>query len=127
MLEEKIKELQKRIKENPADNEAIEAYAIALSDIGENEEALKNFIFLKNKFPDNAQHYYNIGIILEKIKRFDDAILAYEKALKLAPEDTDIMFNLGLTYIKIEEYDEAECIFSFRRNIHKKKTIRNFC
>ena len=49
MPQEKIKELQQRIKENPADNEAIESYAIALSDIGENEEALKHFIFLKNK------------------------------------------------------------------------------
>ena len=39
MPQEKIKELQQRIKENPADNEAIESYAIALSDIGENEEA----------------------------------------------------------------------------------------
>lgn len=111
MSQEKIKELQQRIKENPADNEAIEAYAIALSDIGENEEALKHFIFLKNKFPENAQHYYNIGIILEKIKRFDDAILAYEKALKIEPEDTDIMFNLGLANIKIEDYDEAEKLF----------------
>ena len=52
MPQEKIKELQQRIKENPADNEAIESYAIALSDIGENEEALKHFIFLKNKFPN---------------------------------------------------------------------------
>ena len=42
-----IKELQDRITENPKDYDAVELYAIALSDMGENEEALKNFKFLR--------------------------------------------------------------------------------
>ena len=53
MLQEDLKDLQNKIKENPDDFQALEEYAIALSNIGENEEALKNFIFLKNKFPNN--------------------------------------------------------------------------
>ena len=75
-----IRELQQRIKENSNDYKAIEEYAIALSDIGENEEALKNFLYLKKMFPENAQVLYNIGIILEKLKYFDESIEAYEKA-----------------------------------------------
>ena len=59
-----IKELQEKLKENPNDYKTIEEYAIALSEIGENEEALKNFIYLKNNFPPSALVYYNIGIIL---------------------------------------------------------------
>ena len=38
-----INNLQEKLKQNPNDIKLIEEYAIALSDIGENEEALKNF------------------------------------------------------------------------------------
>ena len=76
-----IKELQEILKQNPNDFKTMEEYAIALSDIGENEEALKNFLYLKKMFPDNPQILYNIGIILEKLKYFEESIEAYEKAL----------------------------------------------
>ncbi|MBQ9245752.1 tetratricopeptide repeat protein [bacterium] len=108
MDEEKIIELQNRIKENPQDYDAVEQYAIALSDIGENQEALKNFMFLKSVQPNNAKVYYNIGIILEKLKMAEDSIVAYEKALSLEPENTDIMFNLSIASIKAEDYERAE-------------------
>ena len=108
MSSELIQELQDRISQNPKDYDAVEQYAIELSDIGENEEALKNFMFLKSVFPDNAKIYYNIGIILEKLKMFDDSLVAYEQANKLEPDNTDIMYNLANVYIKAEEYEAAE-------------------
>ena len=64
MSNDSISELQEKLKQNPNDIHLIEEYAIALSDIGENQEALKNFIYLKKVSPDNPQVYYNIGIIL---------------------------------------------------------------
>lgn len=107
-----IKELQDKLKENPNDYNLLEEYAIALSDIGENEEALKNFIYLKNNFPENSLVFYNIGIILEKLKYIDEAVESYEKALALKPDDVDIMYNLANLYIKSEKYDIAEELFS---------------
>ena len=47
MSNDSINDLQEKLKQNPNDIKLIEEYAIALSDIGENEEALKNFIYLK--------------------------------------------------------------------------------
>ena len=41
-----IKILQEKLKQNPDDYQTLEDYAIALSDIGENEESLKNFLYL---------------------------------------------------------------------------------
>ena len=38
LIKEKIKILQENIRNNPNDFKSIEEYAIALSDIGENEE-----------------------------------------------------------------------------------------
>ena len=84
MTENLIIDLQKKLKENPNDATLIEEYAIALSEIGENEEALKNFIYLKKIFPESPLVYYNIGIILEKLKKYDDAIIAWERECALS-------------------------------------------
>ena len=86
---DKIKEIQEKLKNNPDDLKLIEEYAICLSDIGENEEALKNFIYLKKMMPENSVVYYNIGIILEKLKYFDESINAYEKAYSLDSESIE--------------------------------------
>lgn len=103
-----IKELQEKLKQNPNDYKLMEEYAIALSDIGENEEALKNFLYLKEMFPDNGQILYNIGIILEKLKYIDDSISAYEKALSIDSSDLDVKYNLANAYIKKKEFHKAE-------------------
>ena len=105
-----IKELQDKLKKNPNDLQLIESYAIALSDIGENEEALKNFVYLNKQCPQNPKILYNIGIILEKLKYIDKSIAAYRKALSFSPEDTDIMFNLANVYILKNQLDEAELL-----------------
>ena len=103
-----IKILQEKLKQNPDDLVSLEEYAILLSDIGENEEALKNFVFLNEKCPDNPKILYNIGIILEKLKYFDKAIVAYEKAYSLSNNDIDVMYNLANVYIAKKRYTEAE-------------------
>ena len=106
-----IRELQQRIKENPNDYKAIEEYAIALSDIGENEEAYKNFMYLKKVMPENPIVYYNLGIILEKLKDIDGALQSYQIAFSLDEDNLDIMFNLGNLYIKKNLLNEAEELF----------------
>ena len=103
-----INELAKKLKENPEDYKTMEEYAIALSDSGQNEEALKYFKYLRKVFPENAQVYYNIGIIFEKLKYNNEASQAYEKALKLDENDIDIKFNLALVYIKNNNLSQAE-------------------
>ena len=103
-----IQELQQKIKENPNDLKAIEEYAIALSNIGEIEEAYKNFMFLKSKMPENPVVYYNLGIILEKLKDINSAIKCYELSLDYDETNFDVMFNLANLYIKKNKFDEAE-------------------
>ena len=108
MSDDEIKILQERLKNNPNDYVAIEQYAVKLSDIGENEESLKNFLFLNKKIPDNPKIIYNIGIILEKLKYFQKAAEAYEKSLSLDSNNTDTMYNLASVYIKLDKLDLSE-------------------
>lgn len=111
MNTDELNELKNRIDNNPEDYEAVELYAMALSDTGENKEALKYLKMLKGKFPENARIYYNIGIILEKLKMNEDAVCAYTKAHELDENDTDFMFNLASALIKVNKLDDAEKLF----------------
>ena len=58
MSSDSINEIKDKLKQNPNDVKLIEEYAIALSDTGENQEALKNFIYLKKVSPDNRFKLY---------------------------------------------------------------------
>ena len=45
--------------------------------------------------------YYNIGNCYYKLQQNAEAVLYYEKALKLNPSDEDALFNLKLVQIAI--------------------------
>ncbi len=51
----------------------------------------------------SAQAYYNLGNCYYKTNEIPKAILYYEKAEKLAPDDQDIQFNLQLANQKITD------------------------
>lgn len=50
---------------------------------------------------ESAKVYYNLGNTYYKLNKVALAILNYEKALKIAPNDEDIKFNLGLANQRI--------------------------
>jgi tetratricopeptide (TPR) repeat protein len=52
---------------------------------------------------ESAALYYNMGNASYKRNDLASAILYYEKALKLAPNDDDIIFNLGLANSRIPD------------------------
>lgn len=51
--------------------------------------------------------YYNLGNAYFKLTDYPNAILNYERALRFAPSDEDILFNLELANEKIEDKIEA--------------------
>ena len=48
--------------------------------------------------PEYARAISNLGIIYGKLNKIEDAIPLFEKALKIAPEDTIILLNLAVAY-----------------------------
>ena len=56
---------------------------------------------------ESAALYYNMGNASFKRNDLASAILYYEKALKLAPNDEDLIFNLGLANSRIPDRIEA--------------------
>jgi tetratricopeptide (TPR) repeat protein len=60
---------------------------------------------------DNAQAYHMLAIALEKLGHLDKALVTYEKAFQLAPDDSNLLLNLGLTAWNLDMLEGAERMF----------------
>ncbi|MDP2424715.1 MAG: tetratricopeptide repeat protein [Bacteroidales bacterium] len=60
------------------------------------DHALALYLEVSKSGYESPELYYNIGNTCFKLNRFPQAILNYEKALKLSPGDEDIRFNLQI-------------------------------
>jgi Tfp pilus assembly protein PilF len=76
-----------------------------------NGEALENV----DKAIQNKSRFHmalNLkGLILEKQNKLEEAVGAYEQAVKLVPDDVHYNYNLGVAYFKTEEFAKAKEIF----------------
>ena len=92
------------------------------------KEATIKLITLANRFPKNKNIFYNLGIIKDEMKEYENAIKYFEKALSLDNQYYFAQHNLAQCYEKlnnidlaIENYNKAEFI-----NLHKfNNTLNN--
>jgi len=64
-------------------------------------EALNNFNEIQKLGLHSSDLYYNIANCYYKLQQNAEAVLYYEKALKLNPSDEDISFNLKLVQLQL--------------------------
>ena len=57
--------------------------------------------------PGNVASLGNLGVLYSRSHRFADAIEADQRALKLVPDDPDLLLNIGLAYLKQQQYEKA--------------------
>lgn len=60
------------------------------------QDALDHYLEIENSGVESADLYYNIGNTYFKMRYLAYAVLYYEKALRLAPNDPDITYNLEI-------------------------------
>ena len=107
---DKIEELQEILKEDSENFQARRELALLLADNGFAKEASLHLRYLAEKFPDDSNIFYNLGISYEKQKLFNQAKESYLKSIELNPEGMDAVYNLGLVYIELKEFDKGiEC------------------
>jgi len=68
---------------------------------GNYQEALQWYQKILDQGFESGQLYYNMGNSYYKLNRIGKAILYYEKARKLMPDDPDLKFNLELANSRI--------------------------
>lgn len=59
----------------------------------------------------NAQAFHLLAITLDKLGHLHKALVTYEHAFALDPDDTDLLLNLGLTAWNLNMLDGAEHMF----------------
>jgi len=70
---------------------------------GRHEEAVRIFNALTLAQPTVAEHWRNLATALRPTKRYDQAIAAFDRALRLAPPSASLLYNLGI--LQMERYD----------------------
>ena len=81
--------------------------AIELAEGGLLDEALTVFQTLLKTDSNNANAWYNVGIILFKQAKYRDTVNAFGQATDIDPEFTDAWFNKSLALLNLEKDTEA--------------------
>ena len=56
---------------------------------------------------DQSATHYNLGNAYGKLGRYNEAVEAYEKAIRIKPDYANAHYNLGVAYGKLNRYNEA--------------------
>jgi len=67
---------------------------------------------------NNANVWYNKGIILFKMCRYQDALNAFAQAADIYPEFTEAWYNKGMALMNLQKYHEAIRAFDKVLKIH---------
>lgn len=82
---------------------------------GKFQEAINIYESIVQKEFEGTSLYYNLGNAYYRTGKIGYAILYYEKALKLSPDDEDVMHNLQLAQLNVKDKIEAlPAFFLFR-------------
>jgi tetratricopeptide (TPR) repeat protein len=73
--------------------------------------AIEPLEFLTQKSPETINYWNQLATAYNKVSRYNDAEAAYQKLLKLEPDNKDFYFNLGLIYKEQGKLSKARQYF----------------
>jgi tetratricopeptide (TPR) repeat protein len=74
----------------------------------QDEEALKEYLLLIKKDPNNSDYQYLVGTLFEKRGKTDNAISHYKKAIELDRRNDKAHFYLGKLYYNAQQFPQAK-------------------
>lgn len=77
---------------------------------GDNVGGVTTLMEVLRKKPDNKELLNNIANALYEIKRYDDALLYFQKLLELNPNDASSLFMAGMVFLKKGEKEKGQKI-----------------
>jgi tetratricopeptide (TPR) repeat protein len=95
--------------------EAARLLADSLVLVGRPEDAGKIFAELCNRYPNDVDAHFNLGVCLFRCGRLTDAIAAYERTLGLAPQHATARIDLLHAHQAIEEQSLKQADKRFSR------------
>jgi tetratricopeptide (TPR) repeat protein len=83
-----------------------------LQSAGDLAAAAEAYATFLNRYPDNVEARSNLGVVLARLGRTEEAIAAYREAISRAPSQQSIRLNLGLALYKAARFPEAAAEFA---------------
>lgn len=81
---------------------------VAYYEAGENEKAYDCVMKAIKKFPDNDMLFVCAGDICRKLKKYNEALEYWNKALSLDDTFLDAKYSIGFCYEEMGEYEKAQ-------------------
>jgi len=76
------------------------------------ESAVKQYKKIIETNPNDAEAYYNIGVVYYGEKKYDSAKAQFQKAIEIYPNFSEAYYSLGAVYYAETNYDKAIEAFS---------------
>jgi len=109
------KALSLKQAEGKTDQDIVVAITRARLSLKQYDQALPFLENLAKTRPDVAANHYLLGVAYANMNRSADAIASFQRALKIAPKDTDSWYYLALQQFRLEKTNDA--IVSLRNGL----------
>ncbi|GGP18296.1 nuclear transport factor 2 family protein [Silvimonas iriomotensis] len=110
---------------NPKDAQIRFLRAIALTELGRNDEAIKAFTLLTEDYPQLPEPYNNLAVLYAQQNQLDKARTALMMAIQTNPSYAIAHENLGDLYARMasQAYDKALQLEGGNQNVQSKLTL----
>ncbi|GAC1373130.1 MAG: tetratricopeptide repeat protein [Aquirhabdus sp.] len=98
-------------------NDAKELLAIGLTNLNQREQALPLWLELHQTTPNDPNILGRLGEVLVRLKRYDDAIKCFQRALQLAPEHIMFYMFMALAYFEKGDFTQARLSYQTASNL----------
>ena len=102
-LKESLKIINAAVKARPEEPRLKLAQAMLMDDMGETAKARKVILEASKKFPDQAEVFFRLGVIEDKLGNKQGTIEAMRKAVELNPRHADALNYLAYTWAERDE------------------------
>src|ERR1700734_3976245 len=87
--------------------DALHLLAVVQLSLGKKNLALASYDRALRVRPHYAEVYYDRGLTLHELKRYEEALPSYDHALTVRPDYAEAHYNRGNTLKELKLYDEA--------------------
>jgi tetratricopeptide (TPR) repeat protein len=112
--EQAVPELREALRLDPGRSDAsvaliriLENQAQAAATAGESDKALALLIDARKYEPDNPDVHFQLGLVALSMSLWQDAVVAFQRTLKVRENDALALYNLGRAFMGLAEFEEA--------------------
>ena len=117
-----IKTLLAYIEENPKNPDALYFIAVALRQMGMYKNALQYLDNLLN-FGETPETLNEIGLNFASLNKYKSALDYFKSALRIKPQDTEILCNMAVCQFNLGNINEAKEDFELAERLNPKDEI----